>query len=184
MTCPSICDSRPMKKSSSRGTVALPASSSDLRRKRNGSSIGSNITRNSCVASRRHASPFALARESHFETCGESTAAGIEAVPTRRPCQGRSPAGVERSESLDAGEHRVIVDRSGRCGTLFNGPSFGNDAWPFASPQWLTYREDSRELVLSVHVTRRACAVSTISPSERGRSRRSSKRIVSLTRQG
>jgi len=122
MTCPGICDSRSMKRSSSRGTVALPASSSDLRRKRNGLSIGSNITRSSCVASRRHASPFALARESHFETCGELTrntgneAAGIEAVqPARRPCQGRSPAGVERSESLDAGEHRVIVRVPAAC---------------------------------------------------------------------
>jgi hypothetical protein len=37
-----------------------------------------------------------------------------KSIPARSPGQGQSPAGVERSESLDAGEHRDTLFNAGR----------------------------------------------------------------------
>ena len=67
----SICDSRPTRRSSSRGTVGLRVSSSDLLRTMNGSSIVSNITPSFCVVSRRPERLFARAKGSRFETSGD-----------------------------------------------------------------------------------------------------------------
>ena len=45
--------------------------------------------------------------------------AGVGAhQPARRLSQGRSPAGVERSESLDAGEHRITIATAGQIANL------------------------------------------------------------------
>jgi hypothetical protein len=49
--------------------------------------------------------------------------------PARRPCQGRSPEGVERSESLDAVEHRVIMSTA--AARLHNVSTNRDDSWEY-----------------------------------------------------